>query len=537
MSIAAMDDCRNDNGFLNSILAVGACIACFRGLTWVFGRLDAWGIWTLQALPLVALLLALLMRHILASEVARPFRLLAAGLALILGTYGLLSPLTYPTGISTASDTLLVWFSIASYGQFGCAVLSIFRPSFAVVPAVFVLATKDAANRLFDLHMSNTDYIALVDLAIYGFAALLVYRALELQTLAPRIAERVKRYGLKSWTLTAFLTSVAIHFANYFYSAIAKIMLEGGPFLWVANNPTEVLAYNAWYSGFLPLAHWETISIAVLTGLAFLRPLSNVLLFVGQLASIGCLWRRWSMIAITLFYDLTHVTIFLVSGIFFWKWILLNLLLVAALRQVPKSVLRAPLLIVNSLVLLCSPLIFNIVWLGWYDTPALTRNVIVAVLEDGRELEVPSNYFGTISLMMAQHDLGRPTAGHFPTETWGSTKTSDILLPALKGCDLAPDEGWHLRQDREKIEKPIQLLHRYALQKEASSGAYAYDLYPHHIWSNPFLFGEFSSVLPSEINHYLYKTESVCISVVDDRPMARFVHEDEIEIPLVAKAK
>ncbi|MEJ8474055.1 hypothetical protein [Roseibium algae] len=523
-----------ENALLTSFFVVGTSIVFFRGLIWLFGRLDAWGLWTLQLLPISSLLLALAIRNIRADDVAPPFRLLAAGLALILGAYGLVSPLSYPNGMSTVSDILLTWFSVAAYGQFACAVLAIFRPAFAIVPAAFVLATKDAADRLFGLHMSNTDYIALVELAIYGYAAMLTYTALTRQTLMPSISERAKRYGLDAWTLAAFLTLVAVHFANYFYSAVAKMLLGGGPFLWVTTNPTEILAYDAWYGGFFPLAQWETLSVALLAGLTFMRPLSNILLFAGQIISVACLWRRWSMIAITLFYDLTHVTIFLVSGIFFWKWILLNLLLVSAMRMVPYAALRAPLLIVNSAVLICSPLIFKVVWLGWYDTPALTRNVVVAVLEDGRELEVPSNYFGTISLMVAQHDLGRPQPGHFPTGTWGSTKSGQTLTAALENCKLLPDHGWHHRQAPQHIKSPIQLVHRYALQREAHYGSYVYDLYPHHIWSNPFLFEEFSQVLPSEIDHYLYKTESVCISVVNERPLARAVFVDEITIPLPA---
>ncbi|WP_417667164.1 hypothetical protein [Roseibium sp.] len=509
---------------------VGCSIACYRIISWFFGRLDAWGLWTIQGLPIAAFALALLLRNVKAGDVATPFRLLNGGLAVILGTYGLLSPISYPVGEAFVSDTMLLWFSIASFLQLGCGVLAVFRPAFAIVPPAFVLALKEATDRLYDIHMSNTDYVALIDLSIFGFGALASFHLLSRQTWLPSVATLTKRYGLQNWTLTAFLTSVAIHFGNYFYSAIAKMKLDGGPFLWVQSNPTELLAYNAWSAGFLPLAHWETFSAATLIALGTLRPVSNVLLFVGQAVSVFCLWRRWAMIAVTLFYDLTHVAIFAVSGIFFWKWILLNLLLVAAMRKIPVDFLRAPIILVNSAVLLASPLIFHIVWLGWYDTPALTKSSVIAVLKDNREMAVPTNYFGSVSVVFAQHDLGRTVPGHFPTGTWGSTKSDEILFSALTSCSLPPDGKWHLKADQEQIKRPIELIHRYALQREKRFGDYHYDLYPHHIWSNPMLYDEFASVLPSEIDHYLYRTESVCVSHENGFPVENPVLRDDLKV-------
>ena len=65
-------------------------------------------------------------------------------------------------------------------------------------------------------------------------------------------------------------------------------------------------------------------------------PINFATLF-GQLAAVLMLFRRKLMIAITLFYDLAHIVIFFVT-VFFWKWILLNLALVAAIRLLPPFV-------------------------------------------------------------------------------------------------------------------------------------------------------------------------------------------------------
>ncbi|TYC50012.1 hypothetical protein FMN50_23700 [Rhodobacterales bacterium] len=243
------------------------------------------------------------------------------------------------------------------------------------------------------------------------------------------------------------------------------------------------------------------------------------------------------MILATLFYDLTHVVIFLVSGIFFWKWIILKLGLVAAMRKLPEWVETPKPIVLSVAAILLSPHAFHIARLGWYDSPALVLSDVYAVTNDGKEVRVPSNFFGTWSVTAAQHRLGRVSSNHFPTVTWGTTQSIRVHENAMKDCSFGTGEDWPFRTNPSKISRIVQLNHAYAEQQAAGRENFHYNWFPHHIWSNPLSFSDFNVVALKEIDHYLYRTVSACVRLGPDGPDVTEVARDEFEIPLLPDVK
>ncbi|MEL7285309.1 MAG: hypothetical protein AAGJ68_12375, partial [Pseudomonadota bacterium] len=373
------------------------------------------------------------------------------------------------------------------------------------------------------------DYIVVVELGVFLGAGML---ALEI---ARRLSRRWQAFELfpkdmMDATAALVMAGIAAHFANYFFSGYAKLQLDGGPWLWVTQNPTEVLISNSWVGGFLPTAHLENVASATYAFGEATRPLVNVATLLGQLAALVMLARRSLMIAITLFYDLTHVVIYLLTGIFFWKWIILNLALVAAMRQLPDLVERKRVVIAAMLLVFLSQEQFSVARLGWYDTPAQTVSEVYAVTTDGREVRVPSNFFGTVSVTSAQHRFGRIEDGHYPTSTWGTAYSEEEFLAGIASCSFEGDTTDRFRQDRSKIERLVQIAHAYSVERHAKTGDYKYDLFPHHIWSNPWYFDEFAALVPGDIEHYIYRTRSECVSMENGAPQVRLDYIDEFRI-------
>ncbi|MDJ0933094.1 hypothetical protein [Breoghania sp.] len=69
------------------------------------------------------------------------------------------------------------------------------------------------------------------------------------------------------------------------------------------------------------------------------------------------------------------------------------------------------------------------------------------------------------------------------------------------------------------------------LERFEVDGTYRYDLYPHHIWSNPFLFSEFASLAPDRIDHDVYRTTSECVRLGETEPEMDVRASSEFSIP------
>ncbi len=447
----------------------------------------------------------------------------------MLGAYALASGFTFPTGVSEYTDRVLFLYSVAAIVAAVAAIAAFRWPVFVLVPGLFVIAQKGTGEALFGTSISRTDYIVVVELSVLlgtGMLALEVARRLKGRwpffDLSPK--------DVMDASALLVMAGIAVHFANYFFSGYAKLALDGGPWLWVTQNPTEVLILNSWVGGFLPSAHFENVASATYAFGEATRPLVNVATLLGQLAALVMLMRRQLMIAITLFYDLTHVVIYLLTGIFFWKWIILNLALVVAMRQLPDLVERKRVVLSAMLLLFLSQEQFSVARLGWYDTPAQTVSEVFAVTNDGRQVRVPSNFFGTVSVTAAQHRFGRVEDGHYPSSTWGTVYSEDEFLAGNDSCTFGDLTATRFQQDRETIERHVQIAHAYSVERHARTGDYRYDLFPHHIWSNPWYFDEFAALVPEDVQHYIYQTRSECVSMESGVPTVRLDVLDEFTI-------
>lgn len=484
-------------------------------------------IWVV-GVPLVVLLVLLIFPGPKSRDVAPASNILIRVTGTLLALYAVAAPVTFPTGVSPDVDLANSLLRPMAWAGLLVIPMIFLRPAFAIIPAVLVLSGKALATIAFEIEISRTDYMAVLESALFlGLAHCLIGKgaAERLRNLIPAFRDT----DIARISTVFFIVAVAAHFSNYFYSGWQKLALDGGPFLWAFTNPTYILAHNAVITGMLPTSHFETVSQWAIAGAERSWPLINAATLIGQLAAIVCIARRRLMIAITLFYDLTHVVIFLVSGIFFWKWIIMNLALVAAMHRLPKWVEERRFIFGAILVVWMAPQAFEIVRLGWYDSQALTYSETVAVTHDGEEIVVPSNFFGSISVTAAQSRLGRVEAGHYPTVTWGTTQDSEIYRQARDGCRFE-DSPWRFEATQQTVTRLIQMTHAYAVQREQRSGHYTYDLFPHHIWSNPFEYQRFASLSMGDISHYLYRTSSVCVMPDRGTRTYRLDHQDEFMV-------
>lgn len=488
----------------------------------------------------ILLMLAWLTKDLRMQDATPAFTLL---MRTIIGFFTLFMVFTYPAVTDTAvAPWSYEWFML-HWGRAIAVIAGIiawYRPGAALILLCLVAWYKNTLQSVLGLVISKTDYYSVLEFGVFMVLGLFTAKIL------PKYWHWIKAEPASSSGETASRTqwryadvivlgAIAIHLANYFYSAVEKLLLDGGPLSWVLENDTHNIMMAAHLQGTLPLLINDTLvqwaHIIVSHGVL---PI-NILTLLGQAFAILALRRISWAIGITLFYDLTHIIIFLVSGIFFWKWIILNFAIVAALlylrHKVVPNALAIPLMGMTAL----APLVFFVTFLGWYDAASLSRVTITAHMNDGRTLDVPSNYFLTNSVVFGQQRVGFPYAGHFPLGSFGSTSNGEIWRKG-DACQLSTDpEQFFLRNQEhaEKVRKAVLTPHRYILERVSPNGRYKYDLYPHHIWSNPFHYWEFLWADKRDIQSFTFMVESLCMSLDNEGQVQTDVkHTSRFAIPV-----
>jgi hypothetical protein len=477
-------------------------------------------------------LLSLAYRHLTYTGLSPAFRILLSGTALVLAFYSATAYWLLPP----ETEWYLVMALHVSQAVAVCAgIAALWRPVFALVPGVYVLLAKAWLKALAPLPLlTATDYMPLVDNVAFLSLGLIAFHELSKQRLLSYFNGDSPSIDPAIGTRMLFLVAVGIHFGNYFHSALAKLLLPGGPILWAIDNSTHNLISVTLDGGFLPIGHWPELAAWVHDTFAKIVVLSNIVILIGQLAAVVAVLRTRWIIGITVFYDITHVVIFLVSGILFWKWILMNAVIVAAALRLRLQELSRAEIAAASLAVVFGAISFFAARLAWYDTPAYNRASVYAVTRSGLEVEVPTNYFLGASVTFAQMRFGSPEPNrHLPTLTWGSTVDPKVVL-AARDCDfsqLKPGNPYPFHAA--EITRLIRQHHRTMLSHVSAGGHFAYDWYPHHIWANPLLFRQFATVDIRSILAYRYVVEAVCVDFSDGRLRRRVLHRSEalIEAP------
>lgn len=216
------------------------------------------------------------------------------------------------------------------------------------------------------------------------------------------------------------LCIVALH---YLVPGIEKIRLG-----WVENNDLSNLFIASWDLGWLGFLSEEN-ALRIGRMIHSMNPTILVVTMVVELSVIGIMIHRRYAMAVLCGLALMHLGIFASSGIFFWKWIIMDMALVivlARLRHVdifgrPASVL------LSWTIMLLSSMFLNPAKLAWYDTPLSYVYRIDAIGESGRIYEVEPAGMSPYDFPFAQGRYAYLTDTPLLVSTLGSTSNLEIL--------------------------------------------------------------------------------------------------------------
>lgn len=183
---------------------------------------------------------------------------------------------------------------------------------------------------------------------------------------------------LGAWWLTRPLTGardgdgllfllLALLAVTFWTSGLGKLRAD-----WLAHSNLENLPAGAWAAGWLSFVDADTIGRAarIVGRLALPLVIGTLIVECGSLLALS---RRWTLPAWLALAILFHLGVLALSGIFFWKWILLESALLAFLfagrRWASISIFSGAHSVLYAALLIGAPLWMGATDLTWRQTP------------------------------------------------------------------------------------------------------------------------------------------------------------------------
>lgn len=214
--------------------------------------------------------------------------------------------------------------------------------------------------------------------------------------------------------------------ATYWASGFGKIRVA-----WLTHPHVHLLLLGAYANGWLAFLEPKVVERAarIVASLAFPLMLFTLLVECGSLVM---LWRRWSLIGFFVLATLFHLGAFAMTGIFFWKWILIDAMFVAYLlpgdRLVRLSIFTPRLFGLSIVVILASPLWAPSENLTWFDTPLTYSLEFEGVDSRGVAHPLPPGFFRPYSDAIVLGLSGATTPHPKLTRGMGVTMDRSLAL-------------------------------------------------------------------------------------------------------------
>jgi hypothetical protein len=179
--------------------------------------------------------------------------------------------------------------------------------------------------------------------------------------------------------------------ATYWTSGLGKLRVG-----WLSHPHVHLLLVGAYANGWLAFLEPKAVERAARIVASLAQPFMLFTLLV-ECGALVLLWRRWSLVAFLVLATAFHLGAFALTGIFFWKWILIDAMLLAYLvrdhRPVRLPIFTPGLFALSVAAILASPLWTPSENLTWFDTPLTYTLELEGVDTRGASHTLPAGFF------------------------------------------------------------------------------------------------------------------------------------------------
>lgn len=317
---------------------------------------------------------------------------------------------------------------------------------------------------------------------------------------------------------TLILLFVVAHFANYFSAGFTKALLNGGVFSWL-ENPTFVTLKRAtlWGLNVLPATLLENPFVPLF------EKIGNMTVLGGQLASILIVAFPWLVAPLTLFYDFFHIGVGALAGVWFYKWIFVNVIIYCRRKDIVAGIrlLNWRKRLALTLVVPFFYLISSVPHLGWYEVYQGSLIYAYGVNKDGSKDRLHPQYFGSAAFSILAKNTHNAFQESYPQQM-GSQDIAE--LQASRGCNrkriTSPNLMWS-RNNLTKITERVLDEDRSDFSKLMHQIQPFHLLIPSRTFNNSVFYGDYHAIEFRNMHVCIDQAYDIKIHEMDNRLRVR----------------
>jgi hypothetical protein len=226
-------------------------------------------------------------------------------------------------------------------------------------------------------------------------------------------------------TVLFLVLALSLFAANYFISGLGKLELD-----WIGKNRIYELVVSSYVNGWLAFLP-ETTLLQIVEMLKTFNPFMIFMTMVIELGGLVILAHKRVALLVLLSFTLLHIAIFITSGIFFWKWILLASAFFVVLQKIDEAVVKQlfnkSFFVTSLLIIYFSPHYFHPARLAWYDTGLSNFYEIEAVGVSGTLYNVGRSFMAPYDFPFAQNRFPFLSNEKLLVGTYGSTSNLEVM--------------------------------------------------------------------------------------------------------------
>jgi hypothetical protein len=373
-----------------------------------------------------------------------------------------------------------------------------------IISLIFLIFFKDYINKNSLILTSKTDYQTLLNILIFAKIFFLTKVFLD-------------KTQIKFELPNFFHLSICLHLLNYFLSGIKKLIFES-PFFWLTENNLFNLIEYGLVGGFNPIPNFF-LNPYIVKYINFYETELNILLassvIIPQLLTPIAFFKKRTIPFFLIYFEIQHLMIYAISGIFFYKWIFLNILFLYIYINFKKkkNLIFQPIhkVFFLPLYLVIFFLNFEIVRLGWLDSYAYYKDYIQVELKNKKIVNLPSSFFLASSLPYTQSrffsDLKTNNPGAF-----GAVQSPQFFRET-KNCNIqiVEEDKFYHSPTYNMLKKSYQFNLKIVKQNSyLKDNIYNVFYYPHHVFQNPQNYNHLKNISLNEFDKAYFVREIYC---------------------------
>jgi hypothetical protein len=435
-----------------------------------------------------------------------------------------LGPFAGPANIFFGSGDKILFFRYGAALAVVAGIAAIWRPSYLVPLFYFYHAWREMVSVASGIFVTETDYLGMLDVGNFCVLGVMGTVVLTNSWTADRVpwlrtvftsADGVNELRNRAYGLF-WACAVGAHLGSYFWSGMAKLQAGGEePWTWLLANPTQTSILMGLERGDAPLGLWPGALQMVWDTIVSNQLFFNAFVLGAQLLSPLAAVSTRALSFFCLLFDVFHIGVYFTLGALFFFWIATNLFIVAAARTLPRSGFTPAMKVVMVVTVICGRFFFYTNHLGWLDGPKLASPRFFVETQDGRQILAPSTYFGIYSYMIGTGTMYIPE-NHFRARVGGNNHDLVTWHDATScGPESLPRQDTGVTM--EAVEKLVRETDRFFRAYPWVKNSNSFYAYPHHMLSNPWMYGEFNKLTMDDIVAYHYAVDSVCLALEEGK--------------------